>query len=231
MLPSQRSSASSSSNPWIRTAGEASTRGNTVAIADHLVRPSQVPVRSGTLVSRRPGAATTSPSSSSQQRPEGQQPVGRRPAAAARQPAPQDVPPDLPSVGSAGHFAGTCVPCKFVRGRRGCLNGFACNLCHHPHPELTYSGVRRAMKLANQARMSARARLEQQQQQQQQQPAIGTGTLAYNSGGSGSTRSTLRFQLEPCRASDFFDHVIMDDLGQLWPTSGTEQVALSHHHL
>lgn len=50
------------------------------------------------------------------------------------------------SVGSRGHAAGTCTPCKFFRAKRGCRDGTKCTLCHHRHEELTYSGIRKAMK-------------------------------------------------------------------------------------
>mmetsp|Transcript_127708 Transcript_127708/g.208052 ORF Transcript_127708/g.208052 Transcript_127708/m.208052 type:complete len:216 (-) Transcript_127708:220-867(-) len=36
---------------------------------------------------------------------------------------------DLPSVGSAGHHAGTCKPCGFFH-TRGCTDGAACSFCH-----------------------------------------------------------------------------------------------------
>mmetsp|Transcript_47781 Transcript_47781/g.89525 ORF Transcript_47781/g.89525 Transcript_47781/m.89525 type:complete len:227 (+) Transcript_47781:59-739(+) len=35
----------------------------------------------------------------------------------------------LPSVGSAGHHAGTCKPCGFFH-TRGCTDGAACSFCH-----------------------------------------------------------------------------------------------------
>jgi len=65
------------------------------------------------------------------------------------------------SIGSSGHFAGTCTPCKFFRQRRGCRDGSKCNLCHFPHTELTHSGIRKAMRLSaqrkrEQARLQAR---------------------------------------------------------------------------
>mmetsp|Transcript_96460 Transcript_96460/g.201537 ORF Transcript_96460/g.201537 Transcript_96460/m.201537 type:complete len:265 (-) Transcript_96460:112-906(-) len=52
----------------------------------------------------------------------------------------------LPSLGAAKHECGECTPCKFFRGKRGCKDGINCILCHYPHEELTYSGVRRAMR-------------------------------------------------------------------------------------
>lgn len=36
---------------------------------------------------------------------------------------------ELPSVGSAGHAAGTCRPCAFVQ-KGGCENGAGCRFCH-----------------------------------------------------------------------------------------------------
>merc|ERR1712146_367499 len=39
--------------------------------------------------------------------------------------------PTLPSVGSIGHFAGTCRPCAhFHRKQGGCKNGKECIFCH-----------------------------------------------------------------------------------------------------
>jgi len=42
-----------------------------------------------------------------------------------------------PSVGSAGHAAGSCRPCAFARSSSGCKFGAACNFCHlvSEHPE------------------------------------------------------------------------------------------------
>lgn len=39
---------------------------------------------------------------------------------------------DLPSIGSAGHFNGTCKRCCFHEKGR-CQNGAACLFCHFPH--------------------------------------------------------------------------------------------------
>merc|ERR1712023_263585 len=41
---------------------------------------------------------------------------------------------ELPTVGSAGHFTGTCKPCAFFY-TRGCQNGFQCSFCHLCPPE------------------------------------------------------------------------------------------------
>eukprot|EP00928_Gymnodinium_smaydae_P041020 TRINITY_DN27775_c0_g2_i1.p1 TRINITY_DN27775_c0_g2~~TRINITY_DN27775_c0_g2_i1.p1 ORF type:complete len:240 (-),score=32.34 TRINITY_DN27775_c0_g2_i1:452-1114(-) len=40
--------------------------------------------------------------------------------------------PDVPTVGSRGHFTGTCKPCAFVfkAGQGGCLSGYECKFCH-----------------------------------------------------------------------------------------------------
>lgn len=37
--------------------------------------------------------------------------------------------PELPTVGSAGHHAGTCKPCAFYH-TKGCGNGVNCSFCH-----------------------------------------------------------------------------------------------------
>jgi len=42
---------------------------------------------------------------------------------------PEPCSAQLPTVGSAGHFSGTCRPCAFVH-KRGCDNGVACEFCH-----------------------------------------------------------------------------------------------------
>lgn len=36
----------------------------------------------------------------------------------------------LPTVGSALHGAGQCVPCAFVHKERGCAEGYECQFCH-----------------------------------------------------------------------------------------------------
>jgi len=64
------------------------------------------------------------------------------------------------SVGSRLHSVGECTPCKFNRSRRGCKDGLDCQLCHFPHLEYTYSGIRRIMKdygLAQRAKRNAQA--------------------------------------------------------------------------
>jgi len=50
------------------------------------------------------------------------------------------------SRGSRHHDKGQCIPCKFFRSTRGCRDGALCNLCHHPHAELTRSAVRRMVR-------------------------------------------------------------------------------------
>jgi hypothetical protein len=71
------------------------------------------------------------------------------------------------SIGSLEHHAGTCTPCKFHRSRRGCRMGELCNLCHHPHEELTHSGIRKAMRLSAQAKREQRAALEAEEEAKQ----------------------------------------------------------------
>lgn len=50
------------------------------------------------------------------------------------------------SCGSEGHWAGSCVPCKYLRSKRGCIKGEACELCHLSHPDVGYTGARRLMR-------------------------------------------------------------------------------------
>ena len=37
--------------------------------------------------------------------------------------------PELPSIGSSGHYAGECKPCSFLYAK-GCKNGVTCMFCH-----------------------------------------------------------------------------------------------------
>jgi hypothetical protein len=37
---------------------------------------------------------------------------------------------ELPTVGSAGHFVGSCKPCAFYHHAKGCSNGTDCPFCH-----------------------------------------------------------------------------------------------------
>lgn len=39
-------------------------------------------------------------------------------------------PGDIPSIGSAGHYNGTCRPCAWEPKAGGCSKGSACNFCH-----------------------------------------------------------------------------------------------------
>ena len=38
--------------------------------------------------------------------------------------------PELPSIGSSGHYTGDCKPCSFLYAAQGCRNGAACIFCH-----------------------------------------------------------------------------------------------------
>lgn len=46
--------------------------------------------------------------------------------------APEDLPADIPSVGSLGHEKGECRRCNFFHKGR-CQNGRSCSFCHFPH--------------------------------------------------------------------------------------------------
>lgn len=50
------------------------------------------------------------------------------------------------NIGSQLHHQGKCTPCKFFRSRRGCKQEERCRLCHFPHEDLTYSGIRKNMR-------------------------------------------------------------------------------------
>lgn len=43
--------------------------------------------------------------------------------------APPPGSPEMPTIGSAGHWTGDCKPCAFFY-KRGCTNGFQCTFCH-----------------------------------------------------------------------------------------------------
>jgi len=63
------------------------------------------------------------------------------------------------SRGDRLHAHGLCIPCQFMRSRRGCLDGADCLRCHHPHEEMTHSAIRRAHRRhsAQQAKKLAEA--------------------------------------------------------------------------
>jgi len=50
------------------------------------------------------------------------------------------------SIGSRLHETGECTPCKFFRSARGCRDATLCKLCHYPHDDLSYSGIRKAAR-------------------------------------------------------------------------------------
>jgi len=47
---------------------------------------------------------------------------------------PELSPHELPTVGSAGHYIGTCKPCAFFY-TKGCSNGTQCPFCHLCPPD------------------------------------------------------------------------------------------------
>lgn len=51
----------------------------------------------------------------------------RRDVSPPARPAPGTL--ELPSAGSAKHYAGKCKPCVFLH-KKGCENGVACQFCH-----------------------------------------------------------------------------------------------------
>jgi hypothetical protein len=56
------------------------------------------------------------------------------PLAGLEQPPMIGLMPDMPSAGSAGHYAGHCKPCVFLH-TKGCGNGAQCTFCHLCPPE------------------------------------------------------------------------------------------------
>lgn len=83
-------------------------------------------------------------------------PVTARPPTPPPGPAPGSA--ELPSLGSAGHAAGSCKPCAFMH-TRGCSSGPACKFCHLCGPEEVK--LRRKQKI-QQLREISRARKEGQ---------------------------------------------------------------------
>lgn len=64
------------------------------------------------------------------------------------------------NLGSLLHRRGLCTPCKFFRSHWGCRDGYTCVLCHYPHEEYTYSGIRRLMRQNTNEKRQMLARLQ-----------------------------------------------------------------------
>eukprot|EP00429_Kryptoperidinium_foliaceum_P097090 CAMPEP_0176246248 /NCGR_PEP_ID=MMETSP0121_2-20121125/32351_1 /TAXON_ID=160619 /ORGANISM="Kryptoperidinium foliaceum, Strain CCMP 1326" /LENGTH=234 /DNA_ID=CAMNT_0017585885 /DNA_START=1 /DNA_END=703 /DNA_ORIENTATION=+ len=62
----------------------------------------------------------------------------------------------VPSRGSQEHWGGGCVPCKYLRSKRGCIKGESCELCHLLHSEVGYTGARRMMRASAERRGAPR---------------------------------------------------------------------------
>jgi len=60
-------------------------------------------------------------------------PLPPSPAVPPPPPGPALGSPEMPSVGSSGHFKGSCRPCAFLH-TKGCDNGLACTFCHLCEP-------------------------------------------------------------------------------------------------
>lgn len=65
--------------------------------------------------------------------------------------APELGSPELPTVGSAGHYLGRCKPCVFVH-KQGCESGASCQFCHLCDPD----EKRRRQKLKAESRLNQR---------------------------------------------------------------------------
>lgn len=63
----------------------------------------------------------------------------------------------MASRGSQGHWVGDCVPCKYLRSKRGCIKGEDCELCHLLHAEVGYTGARRMMRASAERRRGCAA--------------------------------------------------------------------------
>jgi len=61
-----------------------------------------------------------------------QKPAGERRQREKRQPASKV---QVLSRGSKNHSTGQCRPCRAITTPEGCVNGQACNYCHHAHEE------------------------------------------------------------------------------------------------
>uniref|UniRef100_A0A7S0A2R6 C3H1-type domain-containing protein n=1 Tax=Pyrodinium bahamense TaxID=73915 RepID=A0A7S0A2R6_9DINO len=79
----------------------------------------------------------------------------REAAAVEAGPAAGEGPQDLPSVGSAGHYAGRCKPCAFVNSK-GCSIGKDCQFCHICEP-----GEKKRRQKEKRAFFSTMRRLQQ----------------------------------------------------------------------
>mmetsp|Transcript_69902 Transcript_69902/g.167799 ORF Transcript_69902/g.167799 Transcript_69902/m.167799 type:complete len:235 (-) Transcript_69902:293-997(-) len=62
---------------------------------------------------------------------------------------------DLPTMGSAGHYFGTCKPCAFAK-TKGCKDGVACRFCH-----LCGAGEKQRRKKERRAAVAAERRMQQ----------------------------------------------------------------------
>lgn len=76
-------------------------------------------------------------------------------SSSSRLPKVEDLPDDVPTVGSLGHSQGQCKPCFYVFSRTGCKFGRSCMYCHlnhgRPKKERPPKQVRQECKeLANQ---------------------------------------------------------------------------------
>mmetsp|Transcript_65180 Transcript_65180/g.180119 ORF Transcript_65180/g.180119 Transcript_65180/m.180119 type:complete len:187 (+) Transcript_65180:109-669(+) len=58
----------------------------------------------------------------------------------------------LASRGSACHWVGNCIPCKYLRSKRGCIKGEACEFCHLLHEDVGYTSARRMMRASAERR-------------------------------------------------------------------------------
>lgn len=101
---------------------------------------------------------------------------------------------ELPSRGSAGHFAGRCQPCKGMtslisitneNGKATCQRGKDCDFCHFPHISKRRPGKLRRAQLRKAASKMSSAAVEELQE-------VTGQTKGYESQGLAFMISTLR---------------------------------------
>jgi hypothetical protein len=71
----------------------------------------------------------------------------------------ENLPEDMPSIGSVSHETGECRRCNFFPNGH-CLNGRSCQFCHFPHEKRKLS------------RRERRERRQERQQEEQENPGI-----------------------------------------------------------
>lgn len=95
--------------------------------------------------------------------------------------------PALPSVGTALHFYGGCVPCAYLATEEGCTMGKYCGFCHfcppiHKHSEYMKSQRRASGKAFEQQMRETRRTLNQLQDEARAKNATNIGSASHFTG-------------------------------------------------